>query len=158
MSQNLPILFAANPVGTIVLGVVLLCVAFLMRRAAARKRRSPDVNIADQVREQFLAESAARKEIEKRELRLHEIAREVDALSQTRIAVLTELVCAADRAIADLDQRTATDDLTAEQRRMIVLLSQAGYRAGEIATLIGHNEEAVRVILGDDDRTESQAA
>jgi hypothetical protein len=157
MPNHFPILFAESPVGTILLGILIVCVALLMRRARMKKRRSPDVNTAEVVRQGYLTQQAGRKEIEKLELRLHDFAREVDALAQSRIAVLTELVSAADRAIAELEQHIDAGDQTAEQRRMIVLLSQAGYGTGEIATLIGRREEDVSAILSDqDDR--SQAA
>jgi hypothetical protein len=159
MPIHLPILFAESPVGTILLGVLILFVAFLMRRAGMRKRRSSDENTAEVVRREYLAHQAGRKEVEKLELRLHDFAREVDALAQTRIAVLTELVAAADRAIIELEKRTATGELTAEQRRMIALLSQAGYDAGEIATLIrGRQEDVNAVLIHGDDRSGSQAA
>jgi len=160
MTDHLPIQFAESPVGTILLGILILFVAFLMRRGALKKRKSSNVNTAEEVRQQYVAQQAGRKEIEKLELRLHEFAREVDALAQTRIAVLTELVAAADRAIVELEQRVCSGELTAEQRRMIALLARAGYEAGEIATLIRGRKEEVNAVLlhSDDDRSGSQAA
>lgn len=149
MFQANAILFAQSPIGSILLGMAIVCMAFLLRRAGLKRRKTSDVSAAEEVRQQFAAQQAGRKQIEKLELRLHDFAREVDALAQTRIAVLTELVGAVDRAIVELEQRVDVGDLTAEQRRMIVLLSQAGYSADEIATLIRGREVDVAAILAE---------
>ncbi|MFQ5733202.1 MAG: hypothetical protein ACE5KM_14775 [Planctomycetaceae bacterium] len=148
-----------NAFESIALGLLLLLVGFLMRRSAKRHRRRPETDPSEEVRTQFLqAEKTSRSNLEQLELRLHDFAREVDALTQTRIGTLAELVTAADEAVCELDERLAGQSraggtaagLTAQQQRMVALLSGAGYQAGSIAALIGRPVEEVRALLSDD--------
>jgi len=160
MPQPLPTLFAESSVGLIVLGLLLVAVAFLLRRAGKKSRRSRNRDVAAEVRQQFHeAERDGRREIERLEVRLHDFAREIDALAQTRIAALTELIAAADRAIGELSKHTVTGPLSPEQVRILQLLREAGYGDTELAHLIGRSTDEVRDALNSStDAPESHAA
>jgi len=104
-------LFAAlwNGLGTVLLGVAVLFIAFLMHRSGLRKSKNRPENLAEGVRgddgDQLAAERSAKRELERYELRMHELRREFDALAQTRIAVLNALLAQAEDRIAELDER-----------------------------------------------------
>lgn len=100
-------LFAAwNGLGTAFLGLLVLLLAFLMRRAGRRSRRTADRDVPAEVRNEFrAAENSAKRELQKLEVRLYDFSREVDALTQTRIALLQQLITEADRLLQQLQQQ-----------------------------------------------------
>lgn len=92
---------------TVVLGLLLIVVAFVLRRTAKRKQQLRDRDVAGEVRKDLLADApggypAGRSLIEQLEVRLHDHRREVEALAETRIAHLHRLIATADETIAEL--------------------------------------------------------
>ena len=100
-------LFAAwEGLGTAFLGLLVLFLAFLMRRTGRRSRRSAQRDVLAEVRGEFrAAENSAKRELQKLEVRLYDFSREVDALTQTRIALLQQLIAEADRLQRQLQQQ-----------------------------------------------------
>eukprot|EP00913_Durusdinium_trenchii_P035300 g33030.t1 len=124
------IVAATSGLESVVLGMAILFVAFLLRRNAVRGRKSQNRDIVGEVREEFLQqEKQGASKLEKLELRLYDYSREVEARIETRIALLDQLVVAADAETTRLESQlklhlenadeAARQRATPEQRRMI---------------------------------------
>ena len=90
---------------SILLGVGILILAFVLRRGAVRARQSRSRDLPAEVRQQLLAaEKAAASTVHGLEARLYDYGRQIDAKAQTRIAQLDQLVLDAERLIGRLDE------------------------------------------------------
>lgn len=148
-----------NGVESVVLGIAILFVVFLMRRSAIKKLRAGDRDLVADVRAEFLlAETKGTSKAEKLELRLYDYSREVEARIETRITLLDQLVVAADKEVSRLESllqqnlaetQSASKPAALQQRRMIAHLAGSGFPPSEIAGLLGCPETDIRDILGD---------
>lgn len=103
---------ALSGLGSVLLGLLILMIAFLMRRSTVRKRKAlKNRDVSAEVRESFLAvEKAGKSQLEQLELRLHDLYRDVEALAQTRIALLQQLIETADERIQELRALQESDN------------------------------------------------
>lgn len=142
----------------ILLGLSMLSAAFVLRRVIvlrrAAQRREPLNEVRADMRAAEQAEGGRLRELE---LRLYQYGRETEGRLETRMAVLDELISAADQEIVRLsdtlehsrqwsadnglklapDASHAAETLSPRERQMIHHLRAAGYRAEEVAQLIG---------------------
>lgn len=88
----------------VLLGMALLGVAFVLRRSGVKRaKQSTKRDLLAEVRgEADNTDKAGRSQLRELELRLHDYGREIDALAQTRIAMLRELIEAADCSAEEL--------------------------------------------------------
>lgn len=148
--------------GTIVIGLLILVTAFLLRRTGLRSRKTRDGDVVAEVKQDFL-QREERNLVDRQTVKLHDFARDVDALTQTRIALLRELTAEADRAIIELQTQLAacgiSGEFTPAQRRIAVLLSKAGHPTATIANLLNRPESEIRAALQEAaEKPESNAA
>jgi len=167
----------------IVIGLMFLVIAFVMRRGIKLGRRSRDRDVLAEVRNEMRkAEQDEMSQVRKTEMRLHEFSREIEGRIESKLAILDQLVVDADREIEQLndlivkgaasqssnsDQRrpdivvphTARPAATADERRMIRNLANAGFSAAEIAHCCNRPVSQIATILGsEDDRGRTEAA
>jgi len=155
-----------------VLGVGLAC-ALRWRASLTRRLRNATAAAAGDApdRSETHGSGATRGlQLDQFEVRLHEYSRDVESRMETRLAQLDRLVVSADREICRLqdllqknrqpqqgpdvvagDDASPTDDaapqrepLTPWQRRMVVHLRDAGYRALEISVLLDRPESEIQ--------------
>ncbi len=135
---------------TAVLGLLVLVTAFLLRRSSVQIRKTRKRDVSAEVKHEFLR-TENRNEHDRLAVKLHDLVREVDALTQTRIAMLRELTAAADRAIVDLETqdgvRKSVSEMTPAQRRMVSLLAEAGHSPSSIAALLNRPETDVQRMI-----------
>ena len=85
---------------TILLGLALLCIAFVLRRGIVRGQRSKKRDIKAEVHDEMRTrEQSVSALIRRMEIRLHEYGREVEAMVETRMTQLDALIEEADRKI-----------------------------------------------------------
>jgi len=108
---------------TVMLGIGILFVAFLLRRSSVLSRRSRQRDPAAEVRREFLeAERSGASRIELLEIRLHDFGREVEARMDTRITILDQLTLKAEdeierlQALLNSSARLPTDPQNANDR------------------------------------------
>lgn len=89
----------------IILGIMLVAMAIVMRRAASRARHA---SRQDPLRDTRAAIARVEQSLPGRihlaEVRLHDLAREVEARFETRILVLDQMILTADREIRRLQE------------------------------------------------------
>lgn len=155
-----------------VLLLICLVIGFSLRRAARRRPRFDPVTAA--TKELQSRKESARAELDQHEVRMHDTAREAQAVLHTKVAVLDQMVVEADREIARLEQLleeirdipgprlAATDDIedtdsdapflpSGESAQFVRLLHQSGFSAEEIAESMNSPLDVIRDILGDTD-------
>ena len=177
MTQMLAIEFDGIP--PYVLLLICAAVALSLRRASRRRRRFDP--ITDATKELQSRKESARAELDQHEVRMHDTARDAQAVLQTKVAVLDQMVVEADREIARLEQlleeirdipgpRLASidDDQNAEREtpflpegesaQFVRLLHQSGFSAEEIAESMNAPLDIIRDILGSTGDDASQAA
>jgi len=171
----------------VLIGLTMLVIAFLVRRSVTLHKRTSGRDVAGEVRRDMLAaEKTVASRIAKLEVRLHDYDRDVNGRIQTKLAMLDRLIEEADQEIDKLsgllnsdqlrsairshasgktidrlgsDSDTSIQPLSAEQRRMIVHVWNAGYAAEEIATLISRSADEIRQVLDDEiDSSQADAA
>jgi len=102
---------------TVLLGLGILAIAFVLRRGIVLGRRSRTRDVVAEVRDETLAaERGAAGRIRELEVRLHDYGREIEGRMETRIALLQELVHDSERKIEELRsliEQSSTVDSTA---------------------------------------------
>lgn len=97
-----------NGLQLVVLGLLVLVVAFLLRRSIVlAKRQRSGLDTAEISRPALSADARAAAEIQRLEVRLHDFDREIESRMQTRIATLDQLIVEADREISRLNELRA---------------------------------------------------
>ncbi len=167
---------------------VLFIVAFgiMMRRSITRRlrRRRKTDPVADARQEMERRRKESQRQLEQHEVRLHETARQSEAVLQTKLSILDEMVAETDREIARLEELLEevkgipspleaingdTDEpewadakqrlsLHGEPAQFVRLLHQSGFSAEEIARQMGVPLATIQQILGDTDDEQSRAA
>ena len=167
---------------------VLFIVAFgiMMRRSITRRlrRRRKTDPVADARQEIERRRKESQRQLEQHEVRLHETARQSEAVLQTKLSILDEMVAETDREIArleelleevkgipsplesdqaDIDEPTWADaeqklSLHGEPAQFVRLLHQSGFSAEEISRQMGVPLATIQQILGDADDEQSRAA
>jgi hypothetical protein len=167
---------------------VLFIVAFgiMMRRSIVRRlqRRRKTDPVADARQEMERRRKESERQLHQHEVRLHETARHTEAVLQTKLSLLDEMVAETDREIARLEElleevkgipsplepdKAAADEPTwadAKQRlslhgepaQFVRLLHQSGFSAEEIARQMDVPLATIQQILGDADDDQSRAA
>ena len=147
---------------TILLGLRILDTAFLLGRTVFLSGRSRDRDVLSEVRDEVHdAENSRLAYFRKREVRFHDLAREVEGRSQTQIHVGEQLVEDADRRIDELrqildasskpsaasSQQPNWDGSASGDRAQILNLAQAGFRTDEIARCVDCSEQDVQSTL-----------
>lgn len=161
--------------------LLLICAAVMLslRRASRRRRRFDPVTEA--TKELQSRKESARAELDQHEVQMHDTAREAQAILQTKVAVLDQMVVEADREIARLEQvlqeireipgprlATVDDEQDAdsegpffpdgESAQFVRLLHQSGFSAEEIAESMNAPLNIIRDILGSSGDDTSRAA
>jgi hypothetical protein len=166
--------------------VVLLVIAFgfSMRRAAHRRWRGRRYDpIGEATKELATRQTTSDAQLNKHEVKLHDIARATEANLQTKLAVMDQMVTQADREIErleslleeirdvptplldefrpDVDARDAAesfDNSPVEPDQFIRLLRLSGYNPEEIANATKRPLADIQRILGEPDDGQSEAA
>lgn len=168
--------------------LILICLAIVLslKRSARRRRRFDPIE--DATRELKSRKESARAHLDQHEVRLHDTAREAQAVLQTKVAVLDQMVVDADREIARLEellqeirdvptprlaefrdqdhQNDPADEPdssepfmpSGESAQFVRLLHQSGFSAEEIAESMNSPLDVIREILGHTDDGDSKAA
>jgi hypothetical protein len=166
-----------------VLILICLAVAFSRNRSARHRRRFDPID--DATRELTSRKESARAHVDQHKVRLHDTAREAQAVLQTSVAVLDRMVVDTDREIARLeeflheirnvptprlaefreqeDQDDERDSSTpfipsGESAQFVRLLHRSGFSANEIAESMNSPLDVIREILGHADDSDSKAA
>ncbi|MBI1313390.1 hypothetical protein GC176_19020 [bacterium] len=167
---------------------VLFIVAFgiMMRRSIVRRlrRRRKTDSVAEARQEMERRRKDSQRQLEQHEVRLHDTARQTEAVLQTKLSILDEMVAETDREIARLEElleevkgipsplerdHSASDDptwsdarqklsLQGEPAQFVRLLHQSGFTAEEIARQMNVPLAAIQQILDDPDGKQSRAA
>jgi len=165
-------MFDLSDSNLIVTGGLILAVAWALRKSFRNQRRIRDRNPLNEAQQEMTRlEQNQFNRLNQLEIKLYEYGREVEARSDDRLHLLDELLQEADREINRLRQQLALtqqnpDDVplksgpdilvyegsrdtsvTAEQRSMIVYLSQAGFSAQEISNCFTCDLPEVEAIL-----------
>lgn len=169
---------------------VLFIVAFgiMMRRSITRRlrrRRKTDA-VAEARQEIERRRKESQRQLEQHEVRLHDTARTAEAVLQTKLSILDEMVAETDREIARLEElleevkgipspleaeaaEADTDEaswsaakqklsLQGEPAQFVRLLHQSGFSAEEIANQMDVPVAVIQQILNDGDGDQSRAA
>lgn len=168
---------------------VLFIVAFgiLMRRSVLRRiqrRRKTDV-VAETRQEIERRRRESERQLEQHEVRLHDTARQTEAILQTKLSILDEMVAETDREIARLEElleevkgipspladssesdpdqamwKSAEERLSlhGEPAQFVRLLHQSGFSALEISRQMDVPLGAIQKILDDADGEQFRAA
>ncbi len=169
-----------------VMVLFIVAIGITMRRSILRRtRRRQNVDVVAETRrelEQRRKESA--RQLEQHEVRLHETARTTEAILQTKLAILDEMVVETDREIARLEDLleeaksipsplekdesdsqeqpsgNATQKLSlhGEPAQFVRLMHQSGFSAEEISRQMDVPLAAIEQILNDTDEDQSHAA
>ncbi|MHC4875360.1 MAG: hypothetical protein ACYTGL_02605 [Planctomycetota bacterium] len=168
--------------------MVLFIVAFgiTMRRSIlrrTRRRRNVDA-VAETRRELERRRKESERQLEQHEVRLHETARTTEAVLQTKLSILDEMVAETDREIARLEdlleeaksipsplKQDESDEhdpswdnakqklsLHGEPAQFVRLLHQSGFSAEEISRQMDVPLVEIQRILNDTDEDQSRAA
>lgn len=161
--------------------LILICLAVGLSLRRSRRRRPRFDPITDATRELQSRKETVRAELDQHEVNLHDTAREAQAILQTKVAVLDQMVVEADREIARLEEllqeirdipgpRLAgtgeVDDAVydkpflpeGESAQFVRLLHQSGFSAEEIAESMNAPLDVIRDILGESDEGNARAA
>ena len=164
----------------------IVAVGILMRRSIVRRlqRRRKTDSVAEAPQEMERRRKDSQRQLEQHEVRLHETARQTEAVLQTKLSILDEMVAETDREIArleelleevkgipsplerdnaDTDEPTWADakqrlSLHGEPAQFVRLLHQSGFSAEEIARQMDVPVATIQQILGDADDEQSRAA
>lgn len=169
---------------------VLFVVAFgiMMRRSIVRRlqrRRNTDV-VAETRQEIERRRKESERQLHQHEVQLHDTARTTEAVLQTKLSILDEMVAETDREIARLEElleevkgipspllaETSDSDeddqswaaakqklsLHGEPAQFVRLLHQSGFSAEEIARQMDVPLATIQQILDDTDGDQSRAA
>ena len=160
-----------------VLALLVLAVGFSVKRTALNRRSRRFNPVGDAQKELTERLRDSRTQLNQHEVRLHEVARDAEAALQSKIAVLDQMVAAADDEIVRLealldeirdipsprvtDDRDTLDEFSrssghadrvstepvVESDQFIRLLRQSGFNPAEIASSMNMPESVVRRIL-----------
>ncbi|MFK7779298.1 MAG: hypothetical protein QM501_14425 [Gimesia sp.] len=156
-------------------GGLILVVAWALRKTFRNQRRIRNRNPLREAQQEISKlEQSQFNRLNQLEIKLYEYGREIEARSDDRLRILDELLLEADQEINRLRQQLAlaqqnSNDVplksgpdilmyessgnisvTAEQRSMIVYLSQAGFSAQEISNCFTYNLAEIEVILAEE--------
>lgn len=168
-------MFDFSDFNLILTGGLILVVAWALRKSFRNQRRIRDRNpLGEAQHEISKIEQSQFNRLNQLEIKLYEYGREVEARTDDRLRILDELLQEADREINRLRQQLALtqqkpDDgplpagpdilmyensghptVTAEQRSMIVYLSQAGFSAQEISNCLTYHLTEIEAILDEE--------
>ena len=149
-------MFFAMPEGgfeTILFGLGILAAGLLLRRSMLLSRRSRQDDVVGDVRKELgRRENSQSARIQRMEVRLLELTRELEGRLATRQEVLDQLIAQADERIARLrfvlGEHPAHDgDRT--DRSFILSMSEAGFDADAIASCLDASQTDIQAILDD---------
>ncbi len=168
-------MFDPSDFNLILTGGMILVVAWALRKTFRKQRRVRDRNPLHEAQQELTQiEQSQFNRLNQLEIKLYEYGREVEARTDNRLRVLDELLQEADREINRLRQQLALTQqnpgdpalksspdilmyedsrsftVTAEQRSMVVYLSQAGFSAQEISNCFTLNLTEVQAILAEE--------
>ena len=167
-----------------VLVLLIIAFGFSMRRIAHRRWRGRRYDpIGEATKELATRQATSDAQLNRHEVKLHDIARVTEAKLQTKLAVTDEMVTQADREIERLeslleeirdvpsplldefrpdvavdDDAESFDNSPVEPDQFIRLLRQSGYNPEEIANATKRPLADIRRILGEPDDGQSEAA
>jgi len=169
-------MFDLNNTNTILTGVLILVIAWMLRKnfRAQHKSRNRDP-LAEARNELTDLEKSQMNRLNQLEIKLYDYGREVEARSEDRLLMLDELLKQADEEINRLrtqlalaqqqppaeDSSAGPDILlyeqerrrlsaSAEQKLMMVYLSQAGFSAQEISNCFQCSLQEVEKVLAEE--------
>ncbi|WP_339729817.1 hypothetical protein [uncultured Gimesia sp.] len=176
-------MFDINNSYVIVTGVLILLVAWSLRRSFREQARISKRNPLEEAQKEIATrEQSQLNRLDQLEVKLYEYGREVDARSDDRLQVLDELLRDADREINRLRQQLAlaqqnagevassTEEpgpdifvyenprkftKAAERRFMIVYLSQAGFSSQEISNCFQCDQSEIETIIAEENEPPS---
>ncbi|QGQ22850.1 hypothetical protein F1728_09235 [Gimesia benthica] len=178
-------MFDLNNTNTILTGVLILVIAWSLRRNFRAQHKSKNRDPLEEARSELTSmEQNQMNRLNQLEVKLYDYGREVEARSEDRLRVLDELLQEADQEINRLrtqlalaqqglsaDQSAAGPDIlmyeqerrrlsaSAEQRLMMIYLSQAGFSAQEISNCFQCSPQEVEKVLAEDlPRPDSETA
>ncbi|WP_298868090.1 hypothetical protein [uncultured Gimesia sp.] len=168
-------MFDTSDFNLILTGGMILVVAWALRKTFRNQRRVRDRNPLHEAQHELTQiEQSQFNRLNQLEIKLYEYGREVEARTDNRLRVLDELLQEADREINRLRQQLALTQqnpedsarksspdilmyedsrsftVTAEQRSMVVYLSQAGFSAQEISNCFTLDLPEVQAILAEE--------
>jgi len=138
-------------------GLMLIVVAFLLRRSFTKSKTSRQRDpMSEARREIHVAESSYAAKINQMEVRLHDYAREVEGRIGTKIALLNRLLAEADEKLQRLEElgeksgqteTSSSSGAVPESHRVIYDLADAGLDIEQIASQVGETAQQIRLIL-----------
>lgn len=177
-------MFELSDTNTIITGVLILLVAWSLRRSFREQSRiSSRDPLKEAQKEIATREQSQLNRLDQLEVKLYEYGREVESRSDDRLQMLDELLRDADREINRLrqqlalaQQKTGTPSASsteepgpdilvyenprkftkvAERRFMIVYLSQAGFSAQEISNCFQCDQSEIETIIAEENEPPS---
>ncbi|MCA9015536.1 MAG: hypothetical protein KDA77_09430 [Planctomycetaceae bacterium] len=171
-------MFELSDTNTIITGVLILLVAWSLRRSFREQSRISSRDPLEEAQKEIATrEQSQLNRLDQLEVKLYEYGREVEARSDDRLLMLDELLREADREINRLRQQLALaqqnmgtpsasseepgPDIVvyenprkftkaAERRFMIVYLSQAGFSSQEISNCFQCSQSEIETILAEE--------